>query len=188
MISRYLAGAIAVGLALTPGLAAAAKWEVRAKESSIALVVTFEGVPLDAKFGAWDADIDFDPADLAHSTVTVGIGTGSFDSQSEERDEAVKEPDWFDVAAYPQARFVTKSIRPAGAGRYEAIADLTVRNITREVKLPFSLTIEGTVARMDGTLTVQRAEFGVGQGQWAATDHVGGSVVIKVHVVADQVR
>lgn len=185
MILRRIAALAAAGLALAPQFAAAAKWTVRPKESSISLVVSFEGVPVNAKFGTWNADIDFDPADLAHSKAVVHIGTGSFDSQSDERDEVVKEEDWFDVMKFPQASFVTKSISATGAGRYEATADLTIRGVSREVRLPFTLAIDGAVAHMDGNVNLQRGDFGIGQGEWKATDHVGAAVAVQVHVVAD---
>jgi len=178
--------ALAAAIALIPAAAGAAKWIARPAESSIALGVSFEGVPVAARFDKWSADIDFDPADLAHSAATVRIDPGSFDSQSEERDEGVKEEDWFFVDKFPEARFVTKSIRTAGPGRYEAVGDLSIRGASREVTMPFTLVIDGTVARMDGAVTVDRASWGIGQGQWKSTDHVGASVAIKVHVVADR--
>ncbi len=185
MISRAAAGACILVLAFaSPALAA--KWAVRAKESSIAIVTSFDKIPINAVFQKWDADISFDPADLVHSSASVRIDTGSFDSQSEERDDAVKEADWFSVAAFPQAKFVTKSISATGDGRFEAVADLTIRGVTKEVKFPFTVAIANGVAHMDGSVTLQRLDFGVGQGEWKATNHVGASAGVAVHVVADQ--
>lgn len=177
----------ALALTLLPAGALADKWIVRPKESAIALVITFEGVPIDARFQRWSAAIDFDPANLTQSKADVRIDPASFDSQSDERDEVAKDDDWFAVMKFPEARFVTRSITKTGEGRYEAAADLIVRGVSRGMKFPFSLAIEGPVARMDGTITVNRADWGIGQGQWKATGHVGANVVIKVHVVADRV-
>jgi polyisoprenoid-binding protein YceI len=185
---RALASALIVLGILGAGPALAAKWAWRPAESAIALEVTYLGSPVAASFGKFSADIEFDPADLAHSAVTVRIDTGSFDSQSEDRDEFVKERDWFDIARFPEARFVTKSIRLVGPGRYEATADLTIRGVTKVVTLPFALVIEGDVARMDGGLNLERTDYGVGQGDWASTREVGGPVGVSVHVVADRVR
>jgi polyisoprenoid-binding protein YceI len=183
---RVLAFAVIVLGILGAGPALAAKWVLRPAESAIALEVTYLGSPIAAKFGKFSADIEFDPADLVRSAVSVRIDTGSFDSQSEDRDEFVKERDWFDVARFPEARFVTKSIRFVGPGRYEAAADLTIRGVTQVVKFPFALVIEGDVARMDGGLSLERTDFGVGQGDWASTQDVGGTIGVSVHVVADR--
>jgi polyisoprenoid-binding protein YceI len=185
---RALASPLIVLGILGPAPALAAKWMIRPAESTIALEVTYLGSPVAAKFEKFSADIEFDPADLVRSTVTVRIDTGSFDSQSEDRDEFVKERGWFDIARFPEARFVTKSIRSVAPGRYEASADLTIRGITKEVKLPFALVIEGDVARMDGGLSLDRTDYGVGQGDWASTKEVGSSVGVSVRVVADRAR
>jgi polyisoprenoid-binding protein YceI len=188
MIPRTLAPALIVFGILAPGPAPAAKWVMRPAESMIALEVTYLGSPVAARFGKFSAEIEFEPSDLAHSAVSVRIDTGSFDSQSVDRDEFVKERDWFDVARFPEARFVTKSIRSVAPGHYEATADLTIRGITKEVELPFALVIEGGVARMDGGLSLERGDYGVGQGDWASTKEVGGRVGVSVRVVADRAR
>jgi polyisoprenoid-binding protein YceI len=177
---------LALLAALVPGGASAAKWVMRPAESTIKLKATFLGSPVGAEFHKFSADIAFDPADLAHSAVTARIDTGSFDSQNDDRDEMVKEEDWFAVARFPEARFVTKSIKLASPGHYEAIADLTIRGVTNTVTLPFTLTIAGDVARVDGALSLLRTDYGVGQGEWTSTKQVGGAIEVAVHVVADR--
>ncbi|MFO1186048.1 MAG: YceI family protein [Alphaproteobacteria bacterium] len=172
--------------ALLPGAAFAAKWVMRPKESSIVLQATFLGSPLKAEFKKFTAAIEFDPADLSRSSADVRIDTASFDSQNDDRDEFVTEEPWFYVARFPEARFVTRSIRFVSASRYEAVADLTIRGVTKSVTLPFTVAIEGGVARMSGAINLVRTEFGVGQGEWASSDQVGGTVAVSIAVVADR--
>lgn len=180
--------AIAVGLtiAVVPGAAPGAQWVMRPAESKIALQATFLGSPVKAEFKKFSAEIRFDPADLAHSSADVRIDTGSFDSQNDDRDGFVREEPWFFVARFPEARFVTKSMRLVSPGRYEATADLTIRGVTRAVTLPFTVAIDGNVARMEGALSLLRTDYGVGQGEWASTKEVGGEVAVSVRVVADR--
>jgi polyisoprenoid-binding protein YceI len=180
--------AAAIALAFAPASAMATNWVMRPAESAIAITVTYLGSPIDAKFLKFIADISFDPADLAHSAVSVHIDTSSFDSQSEDRDDIIKNKDWFDVAKFPEARFVAKSMRVVSPGHYEAQAELTIRDVTRQVILPFTVAIAGNVARMDGTLSLKRNDFGVGQGPWSSTAEIGGDVGVSVHVVADRAK
>lgn len=168
-----------------PVSAMAAVWQVRPAESSITITATQQGADFPAQFKKFQTEIKFDPADLAHSSVVATIDTSSFDSQSQDRDAQVKTSDWFDVAKFPVARFETKSFKDLGGGKYEAAAKLTIRGVTKDVTFPFSLTIKGKVAKMTGSLTLLRTDYGVGQGSWAATDWVGGNVKVNVALTAD---
>lgn len=184
---RQILPAMTLLALLLPACALAANWAVRPKESEIALEFSYLGTPVKAKFGKFTAAIAFDPADLAHSGAHVRIDTGSFDSANDDRDEFAREEVWFAVARFPEARFLTKSIRLVSPGRYEASAELTIRGATKNVILPFTVSIAEGVARMDGALTLLRADFGVGQGEWASTKEVGAAVGVSVKVVADRI-
>jgi hypothetical protein len=64
-------------------------------------------------------------------------------------DKEIRRSKWFDVARFPAVRFVTTGFRAqtkdaAGNGdngEYEATGQLTVRDVTEEVTLPFKLDI-----------------------------------------------
>ena len=56
---------------------AAAHWTVDAAKSKLGFSVVWSKEPFTGVFRDWKADIDFDPADLAHSHVAVTIETGS---------------------------------------------------------------------------------------------------------------
>jgi polyisoprenoid-binding protein YceI len=175
--------------AFASGEAAAAQWQVDPAKSSLSFVLTWAKEPFKAEFKTWTADIDFDPADLAHAKVDVAIDIGSLRSEDPANDKYRNGPSGLDVAHFRQARFVTKSFRKLGPRNYEATADLTVHGITKQVKLPFALTITGNTAHMTGDLTVSRIDFGVGTGSvfgidWASERTVLHAVKIAVDLTA----
>ena len=57
------------------------------------------------------------------------------------------------------------------------------------VELPFTLQVrespEGQAALMEGVITLNRLDFGIGQGQWQSTETIGNEVKISITVVAD---
>ncbi len=181
-----LSGLAFILVIVLPASAGAAVWHMRPAESTITITATQQGASFTAQFKKFDTEIKFDPKDLAHSSVTATIDTGSFDSQSSDRDPEVKSSDWFDIAKFPVAKFQTKSFKDLGGGKYQAVADLTIRDVTKEVVLPFSLAIKGNVAKMTGSLSLLRTDYGVGQGQWSSTDWVGGGVKVNVALTADE--
>lgn len=183
---RLVAIVASLACVVTASSASAAEWRTRSQESSITITATQQGGTFTAVFSKFQSRVDFDPSDLAHSSVVSTVDILSWNSKSEDRDSTVKGSDWFNVAKFPIARFATKSFKDLGGGKYEAVADLTIRDVTKEVKLPFTLTIDGNVARMAGSLTVNRSDFGVGQGEWASSDWVGQAVKIDIKLVADK--
>ena len=80
---------------------------------------------------------------------------------------------------FKQARFSATQIAKTATG-YEAIGKLTIRDVTREARVPFALrtaTESGaSVVYMTGKTSVRRLDYGVGQGDWKATDQVGNDV------------
>jgi hypothetical protein len=60
----------AIALAtLSTSMADAAQWQVDSAKSKLSYVVVWAKEPFKADFKKWTADIDFDPADLAHAKV-----------------------------------------------------------------------------------------------------------------------
>ncbi|WP_417829755.1 YceI family protein [Thalassospira sp.] len=179
--------AIATTLAgFSGGALGADKWVVNSDESAITFNATQLGAAFDGAFEAFSADIHFSPDDLAGSSVEVLIDIASVNTGNGDRDSQIVSPDWFDATQWPTAKFATKSFSQIAPGTYEAVADLTIRDVTREVTLPFDLEIDGNAANATGALTINRTDFGVGQGQWSDTSQVGDPVTIKIEITADR--
>jgi polyisoprenoid-binding protein YceI len=66
----------AVALLIVPA-SAAQKWKLETAKSKVGFTVNWGGQPFTGVFRSWKADIEFDPADLAHSHAYITIDTGS---------------------------------------------------------------------------------------------------------------
>jgi polyisoprenoid-binding protein YceI len=179
----------AVAMVLVSHDAHAAQWRVDAAKSRLGFVVTWDREPFRADFKRWTANIDFDPANLQAGKADVVIDIASFVSEDPENDKYRLGPNGLDVRRFGQARFASKSFRETGAGRYEAVADLTIHGVTKEVRLPFALAINGNAAHMTGELTLSRVDFGVGTGStwgidWSSQRTVAHAVKVTVDLMA----
>lgn len=174
--------------------AAAATWAVDQARSTLGFEFTAQGSPVTARFTEWSAEISFDPADLSTANAKVVINLTSADSGSRERDGMMKSKSWFDAQgasfSAPEgvpagtAIFQTTAFRQTGDTSYEADGTLAMRDATKGVTLPFTLTITGSEAHMTGALTLNRTDWGVGQGQYASDDPVGTSVKVTIDLYA----
>lgn len=184
---RYLVPPVA--LIAAPALAApAVSWTVDKAHSQVAFQAGMNGQAINGSFRRFDARIAFDPANLAGSSVVAVIDTGSAMTGDQTRDEALPTPDWFNARAFPRATFAAKQFKSLGNGRFQAIGTLTIRNVSRPVVMPFQLMVNGNVAQMRGSVTIDRRWFGVGQGQFATPDAVAANVMVNIAIRATKAR
>jgi polyisoprenoid-binding protein YceI len=168
----------------TAARAEAPAWTVDYPASRLSFAGRQAGVGFEGRFERFTADIHFDPAVPSNSRIEVVIDMASVTSDNRERDAAIRGHDWFAVAEHPTARFQGGSVRAADGNRYEAEGTLTIRGISRPVRLPFSLEPDGGATRARGELTIVRTDYGVGQGSWSSGNTVALDVVIRFDILA----
>ncbi|RDJ00377.1 polyisoprenoid-binding protein [Dyella solisilvae] len=165
-----------------PGIASAADYALQPVGSKLGFTGTFQGQSFDGSFGQWTATISYDAAKLASSRFDVEVELASVKTGDSDRDGALPGADFFNVAKYPKAHFVTTGFRQNGA---QVIADgnLTLRGVTKPVSLNVTFKPVGTGATLDVAGSVKRLDFGVGTGDYADTSVIGGDVKINAHLV-----
>jgi polyisoprenoid-binding protein YceI len=169
-------------------------WTVDARASSLAFSVAQVGSIVSGRFPAWTGEIVLDPSSLATARIEIRIDTRPVSANNRDVDSLMKGPNFLDVQKFPEARFVSTSI--AGSGdRYEARGKLTIRGVTRDAVLPFTLTIADDPAQpgrvratAKGRIVLKRLDYGVGQNEWAATGQVANEVTVDLNVVAGRTK
>lgn len=174
-------------LLLAAGPALASDWTVDQAKSRLGFSGVQVGVPFQGRFTRYEAHIAFDPAKPEAGHATVLIDVASARTGDTQRDEALPQPDWFDAAHFPQARFEVKSFRAKGGNAYEAAGTLSIRGISHDAVLPFTLAVTGDMAHAQGRLQLVRTGFGVGQGAWASGQWVALDVSVDVDLTATRV-
>ncbi len=169
-------------------------WTVDPKASALSFSVAQVGSIVSGRFPTWTGEIVLDPGSLAGARIDIRIDTRAVSTNNRDVDSLMKGPNFLDVQKFPEARFVSTSV--AGSGeRYEARGKLTIRDVTRDVVLPFTLSIADDPARPGrqrstarGRLIIKRLDYGVGQNEWAATGQVANEVTVELTVVADRAK
>jgi len=169
--------------AAAPPSADPVAWKV-APGSALTFTTSWSGTAVEGRFDSWKANILFSPEALDRSKVTVSIDMSSAKTGDAQRDASLPTADWFDAAGHPKAVFAATRFEKKGADRYVAHGKLSLRGVTKPLDLPFRLTIAGDKAKMSGDAGVDRVAFGVGQGEFAATDQIPGKVAVHVQLTA----
>jgi cytochrome b561 len=169
-----------------PGAAAAPTWRVNPAASSIRFAFTVDDGAgesrFEGRFTRWRADIRFDPNNLDASEVTVTIDTASADDGVATHNSYLPQEPWFNAAQYPSAAFTASNFRRTDSG-YEARGRLTIKDRGRDVALPFTLTINGDRAVMNGQLAIDRRAYDIGV-RTEADEMVSREVQVNVRVEA----
>lgn len=149
--------------------------------SSLGFSFTQEGAANQGAFKQFATTLVYDEKNLAASKLDVKITVDSLDTKDGDRDDTLKSEDLFDAAKFPTATYSATSF-VKGANGVEAVGKLTIRGITKDLRLP--LTIKPTTAgvELSGDVTIKRLDFGVGQGEWKSTSSVADAVKITYKV------
>ncbi|MBY0301792.1 MULTISPECIES: YceI family protein [Sphingomonas] len=134
---------------------------------------------LQGQFGASGGSITIDPAKPAQTKVDVTFAIADLSVTSSQFATHLKSKDFFDVAANPNARFVSTAVTPRGANRATMTGNLTIKGITKPVTL--DVTFVGAGANpMTKKLnfgframgTIKRSDFGLGMAVPIVSDEV----------------
>lgn len=125
--------------------------------------------------------VNFDPKNLASSSVDATIDVNTISTREDKRDAHLKSPDFFDAAKYPTITFKSTKFEGAGAGKYKVAGNLTLHGVTKPVVLeltnvtPETKGMQGE-ARIGGQAStkINRKDFGL---TWSKTMDGGGAVV-----------
>lgn len=169
-------------LALTLSCAAsAAQYSVVPANSTLGFSGTFQGEAFQGHFDQWSAAITYDPSDLAGSHFDVGVDLASVKTGDSDRDSALPGPDFFSVAKFPKAHFVSTLIHKVGS-TVVADGNLTLRGVTKPVSLDVAFKPQGSGATLDIHGIVKRLDFGVGTGDYADTSVIADDVKVSAHL------
>lgn len=149
------------------------------QQSELVFVSKQMGVPVQGRFQRFDAQLAFDPARLASSRVAFSVDTASATLGIRESDAELPKPVWFSAAKFPRATFTSSAIRALGQGRYEVAGQLSIKGVSQDVVVPFTLSQNGATTNASGAFTIKRLVFKIGENEWADTSMVADDVQVK---------
>ncbi len=112
------------------------RWEIDSSHSSVHFSVRHLVIAkVRGSFARWSGSVQASGGDFSKATVDVTIDASSIDTGVAQRDAHLKSADFFDVAQYPELRFVATRVEPRSGSEIDVIGDLTIKGITHEVVL-----------------------------------------------------
>jgi polyisoprenoid-binding protein YceI len=158
--------------------------QVQPDKSSINFVYKQMNVAVDGKFKRFSSQLSFDPAKPTAAKTSFDVELASVDTGAQEGDDEVVGKPWFNTKAFPTAKFVSNSVKALGGNKYEVAGQLNIKGKTQDVVVPATFTAQGNNGIFEGSFTIRRADFSIGEGSWAKFDIVANDVLIKFRITA----
>lgn len=120
------------------------------------------------KFTFFETDIDFDTKTKEFKKLSATMDVNSVNTNNEKRDAHLKSADFFEVAKFPEIKFVMTSYEKDGDDEGKVTGNLTIKGVTKLVTLDAEIggvakgfkgetrlgfTLEGKISRKDFGLT-----------------------------------
>lgn len=157
---------------------------VLADKSTLTFTSKQMGVPVDGKFKKFATTLAFDPAKPAAASAKLELDLASIDAGSPDANGEVVGKPWFNLKVFPTATFVSSSVKALGGDKFELAGKLTIKGKTQDLVAPVTFRQEAGNGVFDGTFTLKRLDFAIGEGAWSDVSTVANEVHIKFHIVA----
>jgi polyisoprenoid-binding protein YceI len=135
------------------------------------------------KFNQFDGSVDY--ANGQPSRIAFDIDLGSIETDTPQLTDHLKTPDFFDVAKYSKASFVSTSITPAqgAAGATHTVAGvLDMHGVKKEVSFPATVETTADGVRARSEFTINRHDWGISY-KGMADDLIKDEVLIKLDLL-----
>ncbi|HEU5137197.1 MAG TPA: YceI family protein [Steroidobacteraceae bacterium] len=159
-----------------------AHWVQARTGSSLVFVFDQAGAASKGSFSQFTTDLVYDEKSPTTGSLNVKVQVGTVDTQDQERNDMIVSADLFDAQKFPTAQYTADSFSRNAAGGLEAVGKLTLRGVTRDLRLPLKIVKTAAGLELSGETAIRRLDYGVGQGEWKTTEGVGDEVKIQYKV------
>jgi polyisoprenoid-binding protein YceI len=136
---------------------------ISADSSKVAFVGAKVTGKHDGSFGKFTGKVDLADGKIEGSLVSVEIDTASVSADDEKLTGHLKSPDFFDVAKYPTAAFVSTQIKAGGAegATHTITGNLTLHGVQKSISFPAKIELTDDAVTASADFAINRKDFGV---------------------------
>jgi polyisoprenoid-binding protein YceI len=162
--------------------AAADKYLITPENSKIDFVGSKVTGSQSGSFGKFSGAIDY-LGQPEKSSVNITIDLNSLTTDAPQLTEHLKTPDFFDVAKYPEASFVSTEIKAGGdkGASHTVTGNMNLHGFTKSITFPATIVVTPGAITVDSTFSINRKNFGINYAG-PADNLIRDDVVLTLHV------
>jgi polyisoprenoid-binding protein YceI len=155
-----------------------ANWQLN--RSSVTFRIKNAGIPVNGSLGGTQADIHFDPANPAQSSIVASLETSTIETGIGLRDKHLQKALYFHTDKYPQITVRSTKIEKTGTQTYLGYFDLTIKETTKNIQVPFTFTENAGGGDFGAEFKINRLDYKVGESSWLMDNEVAVSIQLNV--------
>jgi polyisoprenoid-binding protein YceI len=135
----------------------------------------------DGSFKQFSGTVDLLNNDPVQSVVSISIDAASVVTDENDLTKHLKTPDFFDVAKYPKATFVSTKIEPstANGATHSVTGNFDLHGIKKSISFPATIQVTPTNVSVKAEFAINRKDFNLNY-PGKADDLIRDGVVIKL--------
>ena len=164
------------------------KYQITPQNSKIEFVGSKVTGHHNGSFQDFSGQVDYTGA-VEQSRVNITMKTDSLTTDTPDLTKHLKTADFFDVAKYPEATFVSTAIKAGGekGASHTVTGNLTMHGATKSVSFPATIAVTPDVASVDANFSINRKDFGINYAG-AANNLIRDDVVLTLTIRANKSR
>ena len=168
----------------SPAAAQGQKYLITPQNSKIEFIGSKVTGKHNGSFGEFSGHVDY-TGNPETSHVNITIKTESITTDTPDLTKHLKTADFFDVAKYPEATFVSTAIKPGGenGASHTVTGNLTMHGVTKAITFPATISVTPDAATVESSFSINRKDFGINYAG-AADNLIRDDVVLTLHVRA----
>ena len=168
----------------SPAAAQGQKYSITPQNSKIEFIGSKVTGHHNGSFGEFSGQVDY-AGSPENSHVNIAIKTDSITTDTPDLTKHLKTADFFDVAKYPEATFVSTAIKAGGqnGASHTITGNLTLHGVTKAITFPATISVTPDAATVESSFSINRKDFGINYAG-AADNLIRDDVVLALHVRA----
>lgn len=167
------------------------EWQVLQEQSELAFTATQKGSKTTGTFKEIGLSrLSFDPDAPEAAEVEVSIAIASLSLGNTMIDNTLISSAWFDAENHPKATYKASNFKALSNNQYRLNGTLTIKGqshpleLILEIKKSSDQNKGGEIITANGSTTINRMDYKIGEGEWAAPEMLDHQVGLSIKVTA----
>jgi polyisoprenoid-binding protein YceI len=136
------------------------------------------GITVDGTISDWEYEIVWDAKKLANCKISGRANPASIDTGIKLRDKHLQGRQYFLVEKFPVISLQSKKIVAKGKGNYIGIFELQIREVKKEIEIPFTVITSSHKQYFKAEFSINRLDFNIGETSLVLGDEV--RIIIEI--------
>ncbi len=142
------------------------------------------GSTAEGSFKGLNSSIYFDTNQLSKTSINASLEARTIDTGLGLRDKTLRGTKYFDVEKYPTIRMTCTQVeRDAKANEYLGTFEITIKNKTKSLKIPFTFIQTNNTGQFRATFQINRLDFSIGESSALLGDIVTIFITLNTIVI-----